>query len=398
MQTSRFFGFVVTLCLFACGCMSYSAKAGEILDNDKLIEMVKEGVSPKVIMATIQADPKDCRFLSGFKDKILINKACKDAKWEPADTDTLQLKVNELAAQGLKDLKNLVNLFLAAGENSDDEQNPQQYEELMHKLIRAGSSIVPYLRDNLSQESERKRRCVLEALGRIGDKSPDLIKEIVMLLDDPSKPVRAQAAKTVAVLSTPETGRALIIMLNRRDKKNDGVALALGYMRFEPAIEPLVTVLKTSREPDDRVCAAFALGEMRAKTFGAPDALLLGVLDDKDENLRDVSARACALIGERRTPSYIIKSFERFRQGRKRLLETLGSFKSVTAARFLASQLEENDDNEVRKIASKTLEVMTSEHYETKEQWISFIDLLTLRPDWQEPKENGALPDVQDSK
>lgn len=396
MNASRLFAFVATLTLIVACLFTRTAGAGEILDNEKLLEMIKEGVSLKVILAKIQSDPKDCHFVSGFKDTIAIQKACNSASWTPADTDTIQTKVNDLAAQGLKDLKNLVNLFLTSADNDDENQNPQQYVELLHRLVRAGTTVVPFLRDNLSQESERKRVGVLIALASIGDKTADMLKECVMLLDDPSKPVRAQAAKTVAVLKGADTGELLITMLNRRDKKNDGVALALGYMRYEPAIEPLVQVLKTSREADDKVCAAFSLGEMRAKTFGAPDALLLGILDDKDENLREVCARACALIGERRAPLYITKAFDRFRPGRKKIIDVLAYFKSTHGARFLAEQLE-NDDNEIRKIAMKTLEVLlTGEHYETKEQWLSYIELLSLRPEWQEPKESGKLPDLQE--
>ena len=401
MNVSRLFVVVSTLVLAACGSVISTAFAGESIDNEKLLEMIKGGLSPKIIMASIAADVKDCHFSYSVKDKIVLNKACKevsDPKWEDNDINTLQLKVLELSSQGIKDLKNLVNLFLASVENDDPEANPQQYEELMHKLIRAGPPIVPYLRDNLTQESERKRKGVLEALARIGDKTDDLQKETIMMLDDQSKPVRAQAAKTVAILSTAKTGPDLISMLNRRDKKNDGVALALGYMRYEAAIEALVTILKTSRESDDRVCAAYALGEMRAKTFGAPDALLLGILDDKDETLRDVCARSAALLGDKRTPLYITKAFDRFRVGRKTIIVHLGFFKSIHAVKFLANQLEDNEDNEIRKVAMKTLELMTGEKYETKADWLGFIELLALRPEWAEPKETNKLPDAQEPK
>ncbi len=397
MNASRFLSSVSLVALFTLGC----ASAVESLDNEKLLEMVKGGNSPKIVMLTIKASEKECRFTASIKDLTAIVKSCKeviDPKWSAEEIDTLQAKVLELSTNGIKELKNLVNLFLAAVENDDETQNPQQYEELMHKLVRAGSPIVPFLRDNLTQESERKRKGVLDALGRIGDKTDDLLKEIVMLLDDPSKPVRAQAAKTVAILYTPTTGQSLITMLNRRDKKNDAIALALGYMRYEPAIEPLVTVLKTSRETDDRVCAAFALGEMRAKTFGAPDAIMLGILDDKEETLRDVCARGAALLGDKRTPYYITRAFERFRPGRKTIITYLSYFKSIHAARFLANQLEDSEDAEVRKAAKATLELMTGEKFGTKEDWTGFIDLLGLRPDWAEPKENSKLPDAQEPK
>jgi len=398
MNASHLFAFVATVSLVSACCLTSSASALEALDNDKLIEMIKGDQTLVVILATIKEDPKACKFLSGTKEKIALSKACKEAGWTKDDTEKLQLKVLELAAQGLKDLKNLVNLFLAAVENEDKTQNPQQYEEMMHKLIRSGSNIVPYLRDNITQESERKRGGILEALARIGDKSPDLVKEIVMMLDDTSKPVRAEAAKTVAALSGAETGPMLLNMLNRRDKSNDAVALALGYMGYAPAVEPLVKVLTLSRESDDRLCAAFALGEIRAKSTTARDALLEGILDSKDEKLREVCAKSCALIGEKRAVSHITRSYDRFSGKPKTILTVLASFKSIPAAKYLVNQLSEAEDGEVRTIAKKALEVMTGERFESKEEWLSHIDLLSLRPEWQEQKDPTQLPDAQDSK
>ncbi len=410
MVSSRFFSGVVILALVAGAAFSRSSAAGELIDNEKLLEMIGGGtnpdgaLSPKVIMATIAASPKDCHFSSTVKDKITIQAACRaaktDPKWTKEEIDALQVEVGRLATQTTTDFKNLVNLFLTSAENDDKVNNPQLYEELMHKLIRAGSAVVPYLRDNLTQESERKKAAVLEALGRIGDKTPELVKEIEMLLDDPSKPVRAQAAKTVQILSNATTGERLITMLSRRDNKNDGVALALGYMRYEPAIGPLVQVLKSSRESDDRICAAFALGEMRAKTLGAPEQLLFGVLDDRDEKLRAVCANALGLIGDKRTPSYITKAFDRFHTGRLAVIDALRFFRTIYVVKFLAENLDiaeaGPDENEIRKLSLKMLETMTGEKYETKEQWLAFIELLSLRPEWQEPKEAEKLPEPQD--
>ena len=117
MNVSRLFVVVSTLVLVACASVISTASAGESIDNEKLLEMIKGGISPKIIMATIAADLKDCHFSYSVKDQIVLNKACKevsDPKWEETDINTLQLKVLELSTQGIKDLKNLAYLNLYA--------------------------------------------------------------------------------------------------------------------------------------------------------------------------------------------------------------------------------------------------------------------------------------------
>ncbi|HLX59871.1 MAG TPA: HEAT repeat domain-containing protein [Planctomycetota bacterium] len=372
----------------------------EILDNPKLIEMISGGLSPKVVMATIKDAGKECHFTASVKDKLAIQKACLEAtpKWTDEETNTLQLKILELAQQTVKDLKNQVQLFLTSAENNDDTDNPEQYRELKNRLIRSGKVAVPFLLEHLSEDSPRKRRAILEVLADIGDKSDEIVQACRTKLDDTAPPVRAQAAKAVAALAGPETGEQLITMLNRRDNKNDAVALALGYMRYANAIEPLVTLLKTSRDADEKICAAFALGDMRAKTHGAPEALLEAILDDRDEKLRYTAAKAAALIGDRRTPQHVISAYSRLRgkQGSMELLEILGYFKSLPAANFLLELMDSNvNDLELHKLCKKTLVVMTGdENSDTTEQWRALIDnVLSNIPEWKEPKEPGKLPE-----
>src|SRR5437773_2514691 len=107
--------------------------AGEIIDNEKLMEMINGGLSPKFIMSKIASSPKDCHFVSNVKDNVAIQKACKaiesDVKWSKEEVDALQSEVNRLALAGLNEMKNLVNLFLTAAENDDINIDPKMYEE-----------------------------------------------------------------------------------------------------------------------------------------------------------------------------------------------------------------------------------------------------------------------------
>ena len=394
------------LCLACCFgiALSFSAairaedKKGEILDNDKLILLIKEdGLLPDILD---QITNSKCEFRHDTKAFIEIQKACKEAKWKPEDVSKLHKKVGELALQSQRDLKQLVFIFMGACENLPtvmDRDSDTQYDQQRKKMIIAGSAIVPYILDNLLiQESDRKRVGLLHALEGIGDKSAPILKQCILLLDDKSKPVRAQAASAVKALAGPETGDELIAQLDRREGVKDGVAMALGFMKYQKAADALVQLLKSSGDSDERVSAAFALGEMRSRTPAAQEALLMGILDDKDERLRSVCATACKRMGLLDTPSFVMKAYNRFRPGRKDLMQALDTIKNIDAARFLAEKLED-DDNEIRRVAMETLERLTKEKYEKRDEWNAFIELLALRPGWNGQRETTKkLPDVLD--
>lgn len=374
-------------------------KRGEHLDNEKLLTLIKNDFILEDIMDKIARSK--CDFRHDIADMVTIQTACKEAKWKPDDISKLHKKVGELALQGQRDMKQLVFIFMGAAENLPtvvDREADNQYEQQRKKLVLAGSGVVPHILDNLLvQDSDRKRVALLHVLEGIGDKSDAVLKQCIMLLDDRSKPVRAQAASAVRALAGPKTGDQLIAQLERREGVKDGVAMALGFMKFTKAIDALVALLKNSGDTDERVSAAFALGEMRASTPAAQEALLLGILDDRDEKLRLICAQACKRMNLADTTNHIMKAYNRYRPGRKDILGTLDLVKDVNAARFLADKLED-DDNEIRRVAMDTLERLTKEKYEKREDWVQFIELLAFRPDWNGKEMTKKLPDAFDQK
>ncbi|MCY3023736.1 MAG: HEAT repeat domain-containing protein [Planctomycetota bacterium] len=373
-------------------------RAGEVLDNAKILKMAKDGVAIEVILKLMEPGPNpaeraqasNCRFDSSSEAMSEVQKACKDGGWKPEDVTKLQTKIIELANKDQKYLKELVDRALNVFRNADD----LEYSLIMRQLVREGKRVVPYLQNKLDVEDERERGGVVDAFGRIGDKSEAVVRNVALMLTDRSKPVRERAAKAVVALSGQTTAEELIAKLNSRNEKLDGVAMALGYLGDQRAIEALAKLLKTSDDGDARLCAAFSLGELRAKTPAAAEALLEAVLDERDEKLRESAARALGRIGDKRAPAYIMKAFHRFRPGRDELIRDLSYFKDIAALEFLVGQVE-NDDPKVKRATIETLRIMTQENETDAEGWRAILEVLRTRPDWI--RADSAQPRIPDA-
>jgi HEAT repeat protein len=375
-----------------------SGFGGEVLDNAKLVKMMKEGVALDVIMKLIETGTTpteknaNCRFDASPESLTEIQKSGKEGAWKPEDIGALQKKVIDVANRDQKYLKELVDRALNVFENAD----PNEYDQMMRTLAREGRRVVPYLLNKLEEESERKRGGVVEALGRIGEKSENVVRAMSLMLTDRSKPVRLQAAKCIVALSSQNTAKELIDRLNNRAESQDGIAMALGYMGDEAAIQPLTKVLKFNGDSDARVCAAFALGELRAKNPNAVEALLEAVLDERDEKLRETASQALAAkLGDKRAPSYIMKAFHRYRAGRDSLVRNLSYIKDIGSLEFLVEQVD-NDDPKVKKAVMETLVILTGEQGSDTEEWRGILEVLRTRPDWV--RGNNDLPKVPDAR
>lgn len=371
---------------------------GDVLDNAKLVKMMKEGVAIDVILKLIESGSTpteknaNCRFDASPDALTEIQKAGKEGEWKAEDIGTLQKKVIDVANRDQKYLKELVDRALNVFENAD----PNEYDQMMRTLAREGKRVVPYLLNNVEQESERKRGGVVDALGRIGDRSENVVRSMTLMLTDRSKPVRLQAAKCIVSLSSQNTAKELVERLNNRNEAQDGIAMALGYMGTEEAVEPLTKLLKYAGDSDARICAAFALGELRAKNTKAVDALLEAVLDERDEKLRETASHALAAkLGDKRAPSYIMKAFHRYRGGRENIVKNLSYIKDIGSLEFLVEQAD-NDDPKVKKAVVETLIVLTGEQGGDTEEWRGILEVLRTRPDWI--RGNPDLPKVPDAR
>jgi HEAT repeat protein len=380
-------GCVLLACIVLAATVRGAEEAGEILDNAKLISMLKAQISLPVIKTKIENS--SVRFVADSDQLILISTAAHEGGMEKKDVDELLTIVIQKANLEKNRIKELVDRFMNVCVNGD----PTEYDTMMRSLLGEGRACVPQLLKHTEEENEVKRRGVVDALGRIGDKSPAVVNRVRLLLTDRHPDVRQEAAKAVAALALPTTVDELIEVLNRRQAEYvDGVALALGELRDPKAVAPLTTLLTLSTEAGNRRAAATALGQLRTKDDRAIKALLAGVLDARDPQLRVASARALGLIGEVQTVGYIIRSFQRFGDvdGRAHLITELRHFKSLAALDFLVPCT--NDDApDIRKAAVETLKVLTGANGESREEWESIVNVIRDRPDWRDSDKATAV-------
>jgi len=371
---------------------STTVRSAEIYDNEKLLKAVSKGVALDVILDKIRADAQNCHFDSSNDALIAIQDAGKAGGWPADDIKVLQKKVIEIAGLDQKRLKELVDRAQNVWENAD----PAEYDLMIRQLMKEGKSVVPYVLKQLEQESERKRSGNVDALGRIGDRSGEVVNAINMMLVDRSKPVRLQAAKTIASLANEKTLGDLVARLqNRSEQHHDGAAMALGYLgNPDPkAIEALTRVLHASGSSDARICAAFSLGQLRAKQPAALEALLEAVLDERDEKLRDSAGLSLALIGDKRAVSYIKRAYERYRPGRAEIIKHLSYFKDPEAIEFLIERTDD-DATEVKKSANETLRLISGEqNIDGTEEWRAWWEVNKVRPDFRPATAAPSLPD-----
>jgi HEAT repeat protein len=309
------------------------------------------------------------------------------------EIDKLLTTVIEKANLERVRMKELVDRFMNICVNGD----PPEYDSLMRQILSEGRACVVQLLKHREEENEKKRTGVLDALGRLGDKSAPVVLQVRLMLSDRHPDVRKQAALAVAALAAATTADELIEILQKRQMEFvDGVALALGEVGDPKAVGPLTTLLTLSTDREARWAAATALGQLRTKDKAAIEGLLAAVLDTRDPMLRASAAKALGAIGEPRTVGHIIRSFQRFDdpEGRAQLLKQLRYFKSLVALEFLVPSTN-HDSPDIRKAVIETLKVMTGANAETRDEWESVVNVIKDRPDWQDVDKAAAAKATQ---
>jgi len=370
-------GIAMVLVMLATASVGPRVAAAELLDNEDLIQMLKAGISLVVIVKKVEQDSTPI-FISDSNELIKIKKAAEEGAMGKAEVDRLLELVITTANKSKTNLRGMVTRLVNLCENFVEAE----YESLMRELLRQGKTVVPYLLEQIEAESERKRAGVIDALGRVGDKSEPVLLSIELMLYDRNPGVRAKAAEALAKLANEKLSEKLLgDIKTKQGEKVDGIFLFFGHLKDAKALPTITEALKNLTDEDSRVAAAFALGEMRAKDAHAVDALLRGVLDEQSVELRYHCARALGLIGHGAAFTHIKRAFERFPKGKARILTTLSNFKYIEVIEFLVGHTTA-DDPEVRKAALHVLEILTGERYSASEDWETWVFHNKARPDW----------------
>jgi HEAT repeat protein len=187
------------------------------------------------------------------------------------------------------------------GKNSNEELR----EKILTGFARLGKSdaphdAVPALAAALRDPEKYVRARAADALGKLGNSSPDVISALIAALRDSDSDVRASAADALGKLgnSSPDVISALIAAL--RDSEwhvRARAADALGKLgnSSPDVISALIAAL---RDPDSnvRASAADALGKLGNSS---PDVIsaLIAALRDPDSNVRARAADALGKLG-----------------------------------------------------------------------------------------------------
>jgi HEAT repeat protein len=164
------------------------------------------------------------------------------------DDCTLPEKLKAAASE----VVSFIPVYQAGSEQSGLEQL-RQYRQAMNNLIEALDTVYPvrlYLQD-LKSSNDIVRETAAKRLGELGDLSA--VEALIQVLTDPDSDVRYAAT------------------------------CALGQLRSEAGLRPLIRLLEKDDDPDVQAAAALSLGHLNISTAIAP---LMDKLNHSDRFVR----------------------------------------------------------------------------------------------------------------
>ena len=227
-------------------------------------------------------------------------------------------------------------------------------------LIKPNNVIDLQIKE-LEDKDSNVRKSAAEALG--GIRSEKAVEPLINVLTaDKDSKVRESAVFALGQIGSEKAIESLINVLSI-DKDSDvrkSVALVLGSIRSEKAIEPLIKVLSTDKESDVRGYTAFALG-----SIGSEKAIesLITALSDEETNVR---WRAAVALGRTRSKLAVEPLINALSTGkedfdREYAAEALGHIGSERAIEPLIKALSIDEDTFVRWSAAEALGSIGSE-------------------------------------
>ncbi|ODG98659.1 hypothetical protein A4S05_08150 [Nostoc sp. KVJ20] len=172
--------------------------------------------------------------------------------------------------------------------------------QALGKLGNASPQLVEALLGLLKDESQYVRFSAAQALGKLGNASPQLVEALLGLLKDKTQIVRFSAAQVLGKLgnASPQVVEALLALLKDESEiVRNSTAQALGYLgnALPQVVEALLGLLKDESEIV-RNSTAQALGYLGNALPQVVEALL-GLLKDESESVRNSAADALGKLG-----------------------------------------------------------------------------------------------------
>ncbi|HHN46621.1 MAG TPA: HEAT repeat domain-containing protein [Planctomycetes bacterium] len=346
------------LALTAAGYVS----GGEILDNEKLVRLVKAGLEEDTILRKLDRDI--CNFALSTDEIEKLKSAGVSDRLILSMMDKMDKQVNRVRVE--------IEMLVQTLRTSD----PEEYRKTIRKLKAYGADAVPILVRQLTSLDNVIRAGVAEALGEISDVSSR--SSLIDVLNDDHPPVRAKSARAVANMADEETVGRLLRWVSMPGRRRDGAALALGYLREKKAIAPLTTLMNDHlAAEDDRASAAFALGLIG--DVSSLQKLIDVLLATPSDRIRETTADAIGRIGpyygkdERETAAKALtRAYDRYPQSRAVVARVLGDFRLSPVIETLIEGLQDANP-EVADACHKSLRSLTGEtltrSYEDWRSW-----------------------------
>jgi HEAT repeat protein/energy-coupling factor transporter ATP-binding protein EcfA2 len=242
-----------------------------------------------------------------------------------------------------------------------------EFKPLEEKVVKVLSFIKPdniidLLIEDLKSKGSYVRWGAASALGDI--KSERAIEPLIKALaTDEDSGVRWGAASALGDIKSEKAIEPLIKALTT-DKEivvRWGAASALGDIKSEKAIEALIKVLTTNKESDVRLTAASALGDIKSEK--TIEALIKALATDKEGDVRWRAALALGSAGSEKAIEALIKALATDKEGdvRWRAALALGSAGSEKAIEPLIEALTIDKRSVVRGSAAYVLGNIGSE-------------------------------------
>ena len=352
---------VFVLVLVAAVAAGRPARASEMLTNEDIIKLVKEGGFPEDIV-TQKIKSSECRFDVSTDAMLALKKA--------GVSDNIIKLMIDTHTGWEKSIKAAVQVALQGFKDSD----PKQHERALRALKGLGAAAIPEItRQGLESEEPSVRAGSAEALGLIGHR--DGLEPLFGVLVDRDETVRAQAARalkyTVSDDAKENLYKRLMDILRDMDVPRDGAVLALGHLGEKRAVEDLCKILSTSATPAMRRASAEALGLLGE----GQDLLITAVLGDRDGETRVRAATSLAQIGDKEAILPLLKALSRFPQDRIGLIPPMSRFRDKRVVEALIEVLDENDSR-MTEVAWEALKLLTGEKIgKIKQDWEDWWDL-----------------------
>ena len=349
---------------------------GEIMTNEKIINLSKAGVPEDIIMDMV-ASASRSQFDMTEKGVLGL----QAAGVSPEVMRAMRKIYKDEIKKHDQTIRNMIQLL-----RSNDAEH---WERAVRVLVKYGAYAVPLLIDNLAEEDERIRAGVCEILGRIGD--PPALEPLLDALLDRNPAVRSRAAKAVSMFDKERVLPRIEKAILRRGSARDGYAMALGYIGDLKYQKTLIEITDDPGPESDRAAAAYALGRLGDANPEAIDVLLDAALSETYRELREAATRALGRLAERMEPRIrtqvsfaLSKAIDRYKPSRVVIAGQMRFFPGRRTVETLLALLEDRD-RDVSAAAWESLKVVTGEVWprDATAEWRPWWEIAQLQPRWQ---------------